>query len=440
MSDRSFAAESRAVARYAAQWLVVAGALGLAVGSAVALFLAALDAATRTRTATPWLLMLLPVAGAVIGVVYQRWGKGADAGNNLIIDEIHQPGGGVPARMAPLVLVGTIVTHLFGGSAGREGTAVQIGGAFASAFDRMVLQRLPATLRFDARDSRVLLQAGMAAGFGAVFGTPLAGTVFALEVLSVGAFSHAGLIPCAIAALVGDWTVALWSVHHVRYPQLLLSSLGVSHGDAWLFAKVALAGVLFGLASQLFAKGAHAFSATLKRLVTVPWLRPVVGGVLVIALTYALGTRDYLGLGVTAPDGGVSIVSSFADGGARPLSWFYKTVFTVVTVGSGFKGGEVTPLFFIGASLGNALAVLLHAPVVLFAALGFVAVFSGATNTPLACTLMGLELFGADAGGYIALACFAAYLCSGRTGIYASQRRHTSKTGVPAAEKHESPA
>jgi H+/Cl- antiporter ClcA len=181
---------------------------------------------------------------------------------------------------------------------------------------------------------------------------------------------------------------------------------------------VAAAAVCFGLVSKLFLECAHAMSALMKRYVRTVWLRPVIGGCAVIALTLLVGTRDYLGLGVIAPYGGVSIVSSFVEPGANALSWLYKLVFTAVTVGSGFKGGEVTPLFFVGASLGNALAVLLHGPIVLFAALGFVAVFGAAAKTPLACTVMALELFGPDAGLYFGLACLLATLISGSKNLY----------------------
>jgi H+/Cl- antiporter ClcA len=426
---KTFFRDSPALLRFIARWLVIVVPLAIAIGSAIALFLWALALVTDTREHYPWLLFLLPLAGAAIGVSYGEWGKGSDRGNNLIIDEIHKPGAGVPARMAPFVLIATVVTHLFGGSAGREGTAVQIGGSFASAFERSVLTRLPKWFALDERSKMSLLQAGMAAGFGAVFGTPIAGAVFALEVLSVGELNHTALIPCALAALVGDWTVAAWGVHHQMYPQLSLAQMGYAHIDLLLFAKLAAASMFFGFASWLFAETVHGLGATFKKIIAIGWLRPVVGGLIVIVMTYALGTRDYLGLGVTSPNGGVSIVSSFTDGGAAPLSWLYKLIFTVVTLASGFKGGEVTPLFFIGATLGNVLAVVMHAPVALFAAAGFVGVFAGATNTPLACTLMGLELFGADAAAYIAVACFVAFLCSGQSGIYTSQLKGLSKTG-----------
>lgn len=411
--------------------VVVVIPMALVVGSAVAFFLWSLDAVTRVRLSYGWLVWLLPLAGALIGFVYWRWGHSSDAGTRLIIDEIHEPGGGIPSRMAPLVLGATLVTHLFGGSAGREGTAVQMGGSIASALERKVLRNfLPRLAALLHDDRRQLLQAGMAAGFGAVFGTPFAGAIFALEVLKLRKLSVLAIIPCLVAAFVADWGVAKWGAEHMAYPRVILDSFGLAHFDVWTLAKVAAAAVCFGLASKLFLECAHAMSALVKRYIRDAWLRPVVGGCVVIVLTLVVGTQDYLGLGVIAPHGGVSIVSSFVEPGENPLSWLFKLVFTAVTVGSGFKGGEVTPLFFIGATLGNTLSVLLHAPVPLFAALGLVAVFGAAAKTPIACTVMALELFGPDAAGYFALACFVAFLISGSKGLYTSPTPSLQKLGA----------
>ena len=387
----------------------------------MALFLWSLERATQLRWDRPWLLWLLPVAGLVVGGLYHYLGRDAEGGNNLIMDEIHEPGGGVPGRMAPLVLVSTVITHLFGGSAGREGTAVQIGGSIASALTRR--------FRLDPEDASILLTTGIAAGFGAVFGTPLTGAVFALEVLAIGKMSYRALLPCLFASLIGDFTVSAWRIHHTGYHLAPLVTTGFAHVDPMLLGKVSLAAVAFGFASVLFADLTHAIGCVFKRVIPWPVVRPAVGALIVIALVCALGTNDYLGLGVTSHDShAVTIASSFLPGGAGAWSWLWKLIFTAVTLGAGFKGGEVTPLFFVGAALGNALAVMMNAPVDLFAALGFVAVFAGATNTPLACTLMGIELFGADAALYFATASFLSYVFSGHSGIYSSQRIGTPKT------------
>ncbi|HWE03735.1 MAG TPA: voltage-gated chloride channel family protein [Tepidisphaeraceae bacterium] len=435
--------EHAALASHVLKWLLIAIPLGIVVGSAVALFLWALDRATQIRWSTdmgngiPWLLFLLPVGGIGIGLVYQLFGKSVEGGNNLIMEQIHEPGGGVPSRMAPLVLIGTVVTHLFGGSAGREGTAVQMGGSIASTIGRW--------LKLSPIDTRTLLMAGVAAGFGAVFGTPLTGAIFAVEVLAIGLVSFQSMIPCLIASVVGDNVTAAWGIHHTHYYIGTVIRMGLVHDipglNLALLGKVALASVAFGLASVVFAELAHSLHRIYKWIMPWPAFRPALGGVLVIALAFLVGP-DFLGLGVVADPhhvNQVTIVSAFHAGGATYWSWWWKILFTGVTLSSGFKGGEVTPLFFVGAALGNTMGRLLGAPVDLFAGLGLVGVFAGATNTPLACTIMGIELFATGQSDmvhsgfivYVAVACFLSYLLSGHSGIYLSQRIGSPKIFSP---------
>ncbi len=391
--------------------------VAMLTGSLVALFLWLLDWATNTRWRHPWLLWLLPAAGIVIHRLYKFWGKDAARGNNLIMDEIHEPSGGVPARMAPLVIATTIITHLFGGSAGREGTAVQVGGSTAGLLGRW--------MKLNKAELRILLMSGIAAGFGAVFGTPIAGTIFALEVLAIGRIQYDALWPCFVAAIVADAVCSVWGIHHTHY-----SIAAGTNTDQWLSSfnavllmKVIAAAIAFGLAGRLFATLTHHIKAWSSRFIKPAWLIPVIGGCVILLLALIPGNRDYLGLGVTASSpGGVSIVHAFKPGGAEAFSWLWKLVFTAITLGTGFKGGEVTPLFFIGATLGNTLAVIFGVPAGLLAGLGFIAVFAGATNTPLACTLMGVELFGGEYVLYYAAACFTAYYFSGKNGIYTVQR------------------
>ncbi|MBB3611427.1 voltage-gated chloride channel family protein [Rhizobium sp. BK602] len=407
------------------KWIVLVVPMAAVVGSLCALFLWSLDRATAARFDYPWLIFLMPVAGFLMVLAYQRFGRGSEGGNNLIVEQIHEPGGGVPLRMAPFILVSTVLTHLVGGSAGREGTAVQLGGSIASAFARL--------FRLSHAEVRILLMAGIAAGFGAVFGTPIAGAVFALEVLTIGRMQYEALIPSLMAAITADWTCQAWGIEHTRYHVAYLAGMPAAtfHLDALLLLKVGVAGVLFGLMARCFSEISHMVSAAFKRLCAYAPLRPVIASVVLIGLVYALGTREYLGLGVWSPHPGDATIPGFFDPAhADYWSWFWKAVFTIVTLSSGFKGGEVTPLFFIGAALGNAIAAILGAPIDLFAALGFVAVFAGATNTPLACMIMGIELFGATHAVYLAVACFLAYICSGHTSIYLSQRLGIAKSAA----------
>jgi H+/Cl- antiporter ClcA len=422
MQEIKRSSEHLSITIHLLKWTLLVIPVAVTTGSAVALFLFLLDKVTLFRWQNPWLLFLLPVAGVFIYFLYALWGKNAEKGNNLLIEEIHQPGGGIPRRMIPLILFTTLVTHLFGGSAGREGTAVQMGGSFASFFGTW--------FRLKSPDKRIILTAGIAAAFGAVFGTPVTATIFALEVLAIGRLRYDALLPCLVAGLAGHITCSAWGIHHTTYTILFRGQVNdpLFLTDLWLLGKVIVSGVCFGLAGFLFIELTHGIKSGLKKYIRLPYLVPVAGGLAVIALTYITGTADYLGLGVLSQTkDGVSIVSAFHAGGAGTWSWLWKLVFTAITIGAGFKGGEVTPLFFMGATLGNTLAGLLGAPVDLFAGLGFIAIFAAATNTPLACTIMGVELFGGEHILYFAVACFTAYFFSGHASIYQSQKIAVSK-------------
>ncbi|OCX50336.1 voltage-gated chloride channel protein [Mucilaginibacter sp. PPCGB 2223] len=413
--------------RYITHRILLVIPVAAAIGSMVALFLWLLSRAIHYRFQHTWLLYCLPLAGIAIHFAYKLYGKSAEKGNNLIIDEIHRPGAGVPKRMAPLILVTTVVTHLFGGSAGREGTAVQIGGSVAHFFADL--------FKLDPVEMRTMLTAGIAAGFGAVFGTPLTGAIFAVEVLTLNRVHYSYLLPCLVAGYTGDVTVSAWHIKHTPYhidyvaAGHYFDAAGIS-GTLLLFVKVVFAAILFGTASIAFAEVTHRIKKFFLKLISITWLIPVCGAFIIIGLTLALGKPDYLSLGVEPEyPGAVTIVSAFAHGGAGMLSWFWKLLYTAITLGTGFKGGEVTPLFYIGATLGNTLAGFLNAPVSLFAALGFIAVFSGATKTPVACTIMGVELFGSEHVVFFAIACFVAYLASGHSGIYPSQKNGVGPAG-----------
>jgi len=399
---------------YVLKWFVVTLIVGISIGGASAFFLITLDWCTHYREAHTSIIWLLPVAGFLIGAFYYYFGKSVVKGNNQLIEEYHYPEKTIPFKMAPLVLVTTLMTHLFGGSAGREGTAVQMGGAIADQFSRFIDLR--------SLDRRLLLVMGISAGFAAVFGTPLAGAIFALEVLIIGRLRFESLMPSILVAIIADQACRMFGGTHTDYlvsqvPNMSLLNLGLC----------IVAGVCFGLVARIFSKGNHMWSAVFKKI-NYPPLRPVIGGLVIAVAVYFMGTTRYIGLGVPV------IEASFTEQGL-PYDFILKLLFTTFTLGAGFKGGEVTPLFFVGATLGNALFWFLPLPMDLLAAMGFVAVFAGATNTPIACTFMGIELFGIEGGQYIAVACFIGYLFSGHSGIYSSQIIGSAKHPVFNIEK-----
>lgn len=387
--------------------VVLAAVVGIAAGLAAAMFLALMRASTEAFAEHRLLLYALPLAGLGLGLLYHHVGGTSGAGNNLILDEIREPQAWIPRRMGVLVLVGTVVTHLFGGSAGREGTSVQMAGSLTDALARQ--------LRITGLERRILLVASIGAGFAGVFGVPAAGVVFALEIQAIGRVRRAALVPAIVASFVADATARAFGATHDALP-----SVGAVDLEPALLLKVVVAGVAFGAMSLVFAEAIHRTKALMARVASWPPIRPFIGGVVIILATGLIGTRAYLGL--STPLIGLSI----AGGAGVALGAFAaKTLFTALTLGTGFYGGEVTPLFVVGSTMGVTMGHVLDAPIPLLAAAGLCAVFAGASNTPIASTVLGIELFGWHPALALvfALACGVSYLASGSSTIYTSQQR-----------------
>jgi H+/Cl- antiporter ClcA len=383
------------------KWIGLCILVGLLAGAASAVFLYTLNLATNFRESHLGLVFLLPIAGLLIGLLYHYYGKDVAKGNNLILEEYETPQNTIPLKMMPMVYIGTILTHLCGGSAGREGTAVQMSSAIADQFT--------AVFGLTKRERKTLLIIGISAGFASVFGTPLTGAVFALEVLYFSRVSYRSVIPSILTAYIAYYTVAFFQVPHLIYPKPYIPHIHLQIIPWLLFV-----GILFGLTARIFSTTVHYFSKKAIRFITYPPLRPFFGGLIFAAVIYFTGATQYLGLGLP------TILESFQIAQVGDV-FLLKLIATAFILGVGFKGGEVTPLFFIGATLGSALSVFVPLPVSLLAAMGFVAVFAGATHTPIACTIMGIELFGLECGIYVGIACFIAYFFSGYLGIYAAQ-------------------
>lgn len=398
-----------------AKWILICLLIGVFSGSASAFFLVSLEWVTQFREQHNWIIWFLPIGGLCVGLLYHHYGNDVVKGNNLLLEEYENPQKTIPLKMAPLVLVGTLITHLFGGSAGREGTAVQMGGAIADQFSRLSSRgHLPersreTRVKHHNSDRKTLIILGISAGFASVFGTPLAGALFALEVVYFSKINFKSIVFSFLVAYIAYFTVEFWQVKHTHYsipvvPTMTLINL------AWII----IVSILFGFASMLFSRTTHFWGRLFSKNIKHAPLRSFVGGLILAVTIFAIGTTKYIGLGIPI------IVDSFTTPNAS-YDFLVKILFTGFTLGAGFKGGEVTPLFFVGATLGSALSLVVPLPIALLAGMGFVAVFSGATHTPIACTVMGMELFGLESAIFIGIACVIAYYSSGSIGIYHSQ-------------------
>ena len=381
------------------KWMAVGALVGGVGGFVGAAFHLGVSYATAVRQAHPWILYLLPVGGVVIAGLYKLC-RLEGKGTNAVIESVHF-GKSVPTLLVPLIFVATVITHLLGGSAGREGAALQIGGGIG--------YRTGTLLRLGEKDLPLATLCGMSGVFAALFGTPLTATVFALEVISVGVLYYAGLLPCITASLTGYYIATVMGVEPTRFtvdmPALSWPTLGL----------VTALAVGCALVSILFCRGLHITERLAERWLKNSFLRAAVGGLIIVLATLALGTTDYNGAGMDV------IQRAVEQGQADGWAWFLKLAFTAVTIGCGFKGGEVVPSFLVGATFGCAAGGLLGLPPSFAAAVGLVAVFCGAVNCPIASVILSVELFGAGGMAYFAAACAVSYLLSGYCGLYSSQ-------------------
>jgi H+/Cl- antiporter ClcA len=388
------------------KWFFICIICGLVIGSSTALFLFSLDQLTQWRESNLWIIYGLPIIGFAIGAMYFYIGGETKKGNNLLLEEHQDPQAKVPFKMAPLVFIGTLLTHLGGGSAGREGTAVQMGGAIADQFTSL--------FKLNDTQRKTILIIGISGGFAAVFGTPIAGAIFALEIMLFKNIRVADIIPSFATAYIAHYTCLYWGIQHSYYSISIIPGI-----NAISVVSTFLAGLIFGLAALLFSKMNFAWSSIFKKIKYEP-LRPFIGGVVLVIAIFLLGNTKYIGLGIPA------IQDAFVHP-AGNYDFFIKLLLTTFTLSAGFKGGEVTPLFFIGATLGNILIWFIPLPMALLAGMGFVAVFAGATHCAIASIVLGIELFGIQAGFFVGVASITAYFTSGANGIYSAQLKEGAK-------------
>jgi len=385
---------------HVARWVALAVLVACLSGSLSAAFIRSLDWATDTRTSHTWLIYTLPLCGLIVGLMYHYLGRGLERGSNLIIEEIHEHSDYIPFRLTPLIFLGSLISHLGGGSTGREGAALQLAAGVTDPISKKLGLNQP--------DRQIMLITAIAAGFGSVFGVPVTGAVFALEVQRVGRVRYDALIPAFVASFVGDAVVRAVGVHHTLFPRIAEPKWTTT-----LALQIVVFGVIAGLIALLFVRITHGIKTVMKKYVAWYPARPVIGGIVVAALILIFGWRDYSGVSVP--------LALEAMRGSTHGLWFVKLGLTALTLGTGFVGGEVIPLFVMGALAGASYGNIIGGNVAFFAIVGSLAVLAGAANTPLACTLLGIELFGGNGVMFFAVVCAAAYATSGHTGIYRAQ-------------------
>lgn len=380
------------------KWTFYSLLIGILAGVSSTLFLKTLKWATDYREVNEWIILGLPLIGLLIGLSYHYFGKEIEKGNNLILDEIHEPNKIISFKMAPFIFIGTILTHLFGGSAGREGTAVQMGASLADQLSKF--------FKITKEERKILLVCGVGAGFGSAIGAPLAGVIFGMEVIRVGRLKISYFFESIIASYSAYLVATLLKAPHTFYPKLVIDEWSVS-----LFFWVIVSSLFFGVIAHIFMRFTHLIEAINKKFISYPPLRPLIFGIIIVSLYYLEGSFQFDGLGLD------TIVRSMSEevGFNLPI---LKTFFTALTIGSGFKGGEFIPLVFIGATLGSALSMIIPVSFNILASLGFASVFGAAAKTPLACAVMAIEIFGFDIAPLAILSCFVSFYASGKRSIY----------------------
>ena len=388
------------------RWVIFAILSGLIVGGIGTLFYFGMYLVTLTRTKNPWLIFLLPVSGLVIVGCYRLLHDEKDTGTNLVLSAIHSDEE-LPLRMAPLIFLSTLITHLFGGSAGREGAALQLGGSIGNGLGKLFC--------FDDKDKHIMIMCGMSAAFSALFGTPMAAAVFSMEVVSVGVMYYAALVPCVISSLVASMVARYFGVS-----QELFLIEKIPTFQFLPAVKISVLAILCAGVSILFCIMLHSSDHLYKRFFKNAYIRIFVGGCLVIALTLLVGDQTYNGAGM-------NMIEQYMQGQVPPEAFILKMLFTAVTLGAGFKGGEIVPSFFTGAAFGCLFGNILGFSPSLCTAVGMTAVFCGVTNCPITALLISFELFGYDAMPYFPLAVAFSYMLSGYYGLYSSQKIIYSK-------------
>jgi len=398
------------------KWLLLGTIVGVIVGVVGSLFAHVLAIVNGFRAQHPTVVLALPAGGLVIVFLYRFFKNTGDRGTNTVISSVHSSPE-IPLRMAPLIFVSTAITHLCGGSAGREGAAIQLGGSISNYLGKV--------MKLTPNDRRVVIMCGMSAGFSALFGTPMAAAVFSLEVISIGIMHYAALVPCVTASMVGHFVAKLFQVPPEVFPVMDVPAMGPVG-----LLKIVVFAAAAGAVSILFCLILHKAEHLYKKLLKNPYVRIFVAGILVILLSLALQTGDYLGSGM-----GI-IEHIFHEGEASPWAFLLKMVFTAVTLGAGFKGGEIVPSFTIGAAFGCLTAALLGLPVPLVAACGMVGVFCGVTNCPITSLLIAFEMFGFAGMPYYLVTVAVSYMISGNYGLYHDQRLMYSKTETKFINGH----